>query len=106
MGKTPIFASLSQLMPFRDLKDSDDKPMVDNFRPVQPVNGRQILEVTASPVTRSALAPVVLNQDVDLDNLCLHDLASLHQDLTSRQKELLQLSTAVVDTILDKTTNI
>jgi len=104
--KNPIFASLSQLMPFRDIKDADGNPLVDNFRPVQPLNGRQVLEVTTSSQSSSVLTPVVLTQPVDYDHLCLHDLAKLHKDLVSRQEELLHISKKVVDTILRKTTNI
>lgn len=32
----------SQLRAFSELKFHDGKPMVDTFRPVQPLNGRQV----------------------------------------------------------------
>jgi len=40
--KEPLKLSEDQLDVFRTLLDSKDKPIVDNYRPVQPLNGRTI----------------------------------------------------------------
>jgi len=45
--KQPIQISASQMEAFRALKDKGDKPMVDNYRPPQPLNGRQVNFYTA-----------------------------------------------------------
>jgi len=45
--KKPIQISASQMEAFRALKDKGDKPMVDNYRPPQPLNGRQVNFYTA-----------------------------------------------------------
>jgi len=45
--KQPIQISASQMDAFRALKDKGDKPMVDNYRPPQPLNGRQVNFYTA-----------------------------------------------------------
>lgn len=44
--KKPISISKDQLTAFRALKDSHQKPLVDNFRPVQKVGFREIMSVT------------------------------------------------------------
>ena len=38
----PIFISSTQLATLRSLTEKNGSPMVDNFRPVQPLNGRVI----------------------------------------------------------------
>merc|ERR1711971_218947 len=40
--KEPIQISARQMEAFRALKDGKDKPMVDNYRPPQPLNGRDV----------------------------------------------------------------
>merc|ERR1712158_337394 len=40
--KEPIPISASQMEAFRALKDNADMPMVDNYRPPQPLNGREV----------------------------------------------------------------
>jgi len=40
--KEPIQISASQMEAFRALLDAAEEPMVDNYRPTQPLNGRQI----------------------------------------------------------------
>ncbi|XP_028277468.1 carbonic anhydrase 4a [Parambassis ranga] len=47
--ENPIPLSMEQLAAFSDLQFSDRKPMVGNFRPVQPLNGRQVFR-SGSPV--------------------------------------------------------
>ncbi|XP_042215867.1 carbonic anhydrase 2-like [Homarus americanus] len=42
--KHPITISSTQLKKFRSLVFEDGKPMQDNFRPVQPLNGRKIYQ--------------------------------------------------------------
>merc|ERR1712055_722271 len=39
----PLKISSAQLAKFRTLKDSSDADIVDNFRPVQPLNGREVV---------------------------------------------------------------
>ena len=38
----PIAISSTQLNDFRKLKDGEGQDLVDNFRPVQPLNGRKV----------------------------------------------------------------
>jgi carbonic anhydrase len=45
--KQPIQISASQMEAFRALKDKGDMPIVDNFRPPQPLNGREVNFFTA-----------------------------------------------------------
>merc|ERR1712226_474285 len=45
--KEPIPISASQMEAFRALKDNADIPMVDNYRPPQPINGREVNFYTA-----------------------------------------------------------
>jgi len=45
--KQPILISARQMEAFRALKDNADKPMVDNYRPPQPLNGREVNFFTA-----------------------------------------------------------
>merc|ERR1712072_998395 len=45
--KEPIPISASQMEAFRALKDNADMPMVDNYRPPQPLNGREVNFYTA-----------------------------------------------------------
>jgi len=45
--KEPILISARQMEAFRALKDNADKPMVDNYRPPQPLNGREVNFFTA-----------------------------------------------------------
>lgn len=40
--KDPVEISLNQLEQFRQLEGSDGTPLQDNFRPVQPLNGRRV----------------------------------------------------------------
>ncbi|XP_061596102.1 carbonic anhydrase 4a [Cololabis saira] len=40
--ENPILLSIEQLMAFSELQFHDNKPMTGNFRPVQPLNGRQV----------------------------------------------------------------
>merc|ERR1711971_421939 len=42
LSKEPIQISARQMEAFRALKDGKDKPMVDNYRPPQPLNGREV----------------------------------------------------------------
>ncbi|XP_059099213.1 carbonic anhydrase-like isoform X2 [Tigriopus californicus] len=41
----PVVIPPKGLLPFRDLVDSEGDPMVDNFRPIQPLNGRKVSSV-------------------------------------------------------------
>jgi len=45
--KQPIPISASQMDAFRALKDKGDQPIVDNYRPPQPLNGREVNFYTA-----------------------------------------------------------
>jgi len=45
--KQPIQISARQMEAFRVLKDAGDMPIVDNYRPPQPLNGRQVNFYTA-----------------------------------------------------------
>jgi len=45
--KQPIQISASQMEAFRALKDKGDMPIVDNYRPPQPLNGRELNFYTA-----------------------------------------------------------
>jgi carbonic anhydrase len=45
--KQPIQISASQMEAFRALKDKGDMPIVDNYRPPQPLNGREVNFFTA-----------------------------------------------------------
>jgi len=45
--KEPIQISASQMEAFRALLDAAEEPMVDNYRPTQPLNGRQVNFYTA-----------------------------------------------------------
>jgi len=45
--KEPIQISANQMEAFRALRDAADNPMVDNYRPTQPLNGRQVNFYTA-----------------------------------------------------------
>jgi len=56
--KKPVFIKLDHLIPFRELLTSEGTPLVDNFRPVQPLGSRQILDVTTSD--QDAGAPIQL----------------------------------------------
>ncbi|KAL9693591.1 hypothetical protein quinque_012876 [Culex quinquefasciatus] len=41
--KKPLQVSENQMSAFRSLKDEDGNPLVDNYRELQPINGRTIL---------------------------------------------------------------
>jgi len=43
----PVHISLTQLEKFRKLKQEDSSPLVDNFRPAQPIGDRRVLDVYA-----------------------------------------------------------
>ena len=47
----PLSISESQLYALRSLKDGEERRMVDNYRPVQPLNGRRLL-ITRDNYTR------------------------------------------------------
>lgn len=51
--ETPIPLSSEQLRAFSDLKFHDGKPMVGTFRPVQPLNGRQVYRSGATAALAS-----------------------------------------------------
>ena len=40
---TPINISTSQLEAFQDIDNEDEEPLMDNFRPIQPLNGREVI---------------------------------------------------------------
>jgi len=46
--KKPVFIKLAHLIPFRKLLNTDDQPLVDNFRPVQPIGSRTIYDVSTA----------------------------------------------------------
>lgn len=61
--KKPISISKEQMTAFRALKDSHQKPLVDNFRPVQKVGAREIVSVTtlqAGSGAQTSSAPLIL----------------------------------------------
>ncbi|CAL1573867.1 unnamed protein product [Knipowitschia caucasica] len=57
--ESPIPLSSDQLKAFSDLKFHDGKPMVDTFRPVQPLNNRQVFRSSTTAVIASAAVLVV-----------------------------------------------
>ena len=40
---TPINISTTQLEAFQDIDNEDEEPLMDNFRPIQPLNGRKVV---------------------------------------------------------------
>ncbi|XP_035034654.1 carbonic anhydrase 4a [Hippoglossus stenolepis] len=52
--ETPIPLSMDQLRVFSDLKFRDGKPMVGTFRPVQPLNGRQVFRSGSAVILASS----------------------------------------------------
>uniref|UniRef100_A0A3B4AIG6 Carbonic anhydrase n=1 Tax=Periophthalmus magnuspinnatus TaxID=409849 RepID=A0A3B4AIG6_9GOBI len=62
--------SSDQLRAFFDLKFHDGKPMVDTFRPVQPLNGRQVFRSGATvALTSTALLVAALASALGLSQL-------------------------------------
>ncbi|KAG7516104.1 carbonic anhydrase 4-like [Solea senegalensis] len=53
--ENPIPLSTDQLQAFAELKFHDGKPMVDTFRPVQPLNGRQVYRSGSAVILASAV---------------------------------------------------
>ena len=45
VSDTPFKVSRKQIKALRSLKDSHGEPLVDNFRPTQPINGRSVFHV-------------------------------------------------------------
>jgi len=64
--KKPVFMSLAQLLPFRNLLTAEREKLVDNFRPIQALNGRQILDVTTSDQDRSSSHKIVLPEPIKI----------------------------------------
>jgi len=61
----PVHISLEQLDKFRYLEQKDGTPLVDNFRPVQPVGSRKVLDVmTLSDVETSGSRAAFLSATV------------------------------------------
>ncbi|XP_023273968.1 carbonic anhydrase 4 [Seriola lalandi dorsalis] len=52
--ENPIPLSMEQLKAFSDLKFHDGKPMVGTFRPVQPLNGRQVFRSGSALILASS----------------------------------------------------
>uniref|UniRef100_A0A672G426 Carbonic anhydrase n=1 Tax=Salarias fasciatus TaxID=181472 RepID=A0A672G426_SALFA len=52
--ENPIPLSLEQLQAFSELQFGDGKPMTENFRPVQPLNGRQVFRSGGAAVLASS----------------------------------------------------
>uniref|UniRef100_A0A3B4V1C5 Carbonic anhydrase n=2 Tax=Seriola dumerili TaxID=41447 RepID=A0A3B4V1C5_SERDU len=52
--ENPIPLSVEQLKAFSDLKFHDGKPMVGTFRPVQPLNGRQVFRSGSALILASS----------------------------------------------------
>ncbi|KAJ0004280.1 hypothetical protein NQD34_010494 [Periophthalmus magnuspinnatus] len=68
--ENPIPLSSDQLRAFFDLKFHDGKPMVDTFRPVQPLNGRQVFRSGATvALTSTALLVAALASALGLSQL-------------------------------------
>ncbi|KAM4545620.1 carbonic anhydrase 4a [Odontesthes bonariensis] len=53
--ENPIPLSLDQLKAFSELQFHDGKPMVDNFRPVQPLNGRNVYRSSGAVILVSSM---------------------------------------------------
>ncbi|XP_045483840.1 carbonic anhydrase 2-like [Harmonia axyridis] len=57
----PIGASLEQMESFRELNDSHGKPLIRNFRPVNPLSDRHVFHVNPSENKHSTLYPLALS---------------------------------------------
>ncbi|XP_026184755.1 carbonic anhydrase 4a [Mastacembelus armatus] len=65
--ETPIPLSMDQLKAFSDIKFHDGKPMVRTFRPVQPLNGRQVFRSgSAMTLASSALLGAAITMALGL----------------------------------------
>uniref|UniRef100_A0A7N6APR7 Carbonic anhydrase n=1 Tax=Anabas testudineus TaxID=64144 RepID=A0A7N6APR7_ANATE len=56
--ESPIPLNEDQLEEFSELKFHDGKPMVENFRPVQPLNGRQVYRSGSAVILASSALPL------------------------------------------------
>jgi len=76
VAQAPLQISINQLEKFRQLKDQQQEPLVDNYRPIQKINNRRVIDVTtfsdndnagagghplADPLAFASVLPLVLH---------------------------------------------